>query len=107
MNRVADWLKAPRVEGPITPGDADELAEAFMWDGEYERAHELAGDLTEFYARHGIGMDGDISFGKWLGIRGALAAVMSNAARRRVARRARKEKKPAEHPVSRSTRGDS
>lgn len=90
---VAHWLEKPRVEGPITPDDAGDLAHAFVWDGEYARAHQLADDLTKHY----IGSKdyrGSELWAKWLAVRSTLFAVIANENFKREARsRARRAKR--------------
>lgn len=79
---VTRWLGEVRVEGPITPLDADDLVHAFLWDGDYVRAHDLAGGLTKFYTKTGGDFHKDIEFGRFLGIRTTLAAVIAKKTRR-------------------------
>lgn len=99
---VADWLRKPRPEGPITPYEAGELLEAFVWDREYRRAHVLADALVKFHL-HSKSPDRDWQFGQFLGMRTVLfvvAAVADQARASRSSARAARISKPANRPVS-------
>lgn len=86
---VEGWLKEPRAEGPITPNDAVRLLEAFYWDGDYARAHALAGDLSHDFTGD-AGVYSAMEFGRMLGVRSVLYAVMAKQERERDARAARR-----------------
>ena len=98
---VTAWLDKARPEGPITPYEAGELLEALVWDGEYQRAHELADALSNYHL-HSKAHGRDWQWGQFLGMRTVLFVVAHRADQARTKRAAHRthKAKPANRPVS-------